>query len=153
MLIGHARTDALALDYVVRADDGFATLDADVTGTVDGAAVSWKIAQAGGDWTLNGAEVPGLRGAVDVDLSFTPATNLLPLRRLPLGADWTDVTAAWFVPGDETLRPLDQGYRRIGPDRVAYRAATGFAADLTVAASGFVTHYPGLWTGEVEDVD
>ena len=39
---------------------------------------------AAGVWTLDGAAVSGLEACVDLDLGFTPATNLLQIRRLAL---------------------------------------------------------------------
>ena len=54
-----------------------------------------------GDWKLNDVPVPELAHCVDLDLGFTPATNLMQLRRLqpdstarrpmrrPPGSTWT----------------------------------------------------------------
>ena len=43
-------------------------------------------------WTTRGgAAMPELEGCVDVDISATPVTNILPIRRLGLapGGPWT----------------------------------------------------------------
>jgi hypothetical protein len=39
-----------------------------------------------GVWRLNDLEISGLDECVDLDLGFTPATNLLPIRRLARNA-------------------------------------------------------------------
>ena len=35
-------------------------------------------------WQLNGSECGAVAGCVDIDLAFSPSTNLLPIRRLDL---------------------------------------------------------------------
>ena len=45
--------------------------------------------------------------------------------------------------------PLDQVYRRIGEQLYRYEAvASGFTADLTVNAAGFVTRYGDIWEAQ-----
>lgn len=149
MLVGHARfrdeAGWAALDYVVRTDSDGLTTSADVTGEHGGTSVAWKLERHGGDWSFNGSPQPDLQEADDVDLGFTPATNLLPLRRLPQ-VGRLETTAAWLtLPGPE-VRLLSQTYRRERGHLVHYHAAeTGFETQLAVDAAGFVTLYPGLW--------
>jgi hypothetical protein len=102
-----------------------------------------------GVWTSNGTEVPGLEEALDIDLGFTPATNTLALRRLNLavGAE-AEITAAWFDPADEQLKPMRQSYRRTGQTEYLYRSGTGFQARLTVDAHHVVRDYDGLWRAQ-----
>uniref|UniRef100_A0A2A3JV73 Glycolipid-binding domain-containing protein n=1 Tax=Alloyangia mangrovi TaxID=1779329 RepID=A0A2A3JV73_9RHOB len=87
MLVGHARfrdgTGWAALDYVVRCGPDWLTRSADVTGTAGGEEVRTRLTRQNGAWLLNGEEQPGLSDCTDVDFAFTPATNLMPLRRLP----------------------------------------------------------------------
>jgi uncharacterized protein len=62
-----------------------------------------------GVWTLDGVVVPGLEHCVDLDFGFTPATNLLPLRRLALDpGDAADAPAAWLNVVTGVLEPLPQ---------------------------------------------
>ena len=156
LLVGHARfRDDLGfaeLDYVVRCDDEWQTLSADVAGQHDGREVQIRILREGGLWWLNDTEQPEVAGAWDVDLSFTPATNLMPLRRLMVTKDNTQyVTAAWLRYPIAVLRRLDQTYGLTNrPGVVSYAAQqTKYETELTVDDSGFVTLYPGLWEGEV----
>lgn len=152
MLIGHARFPCgpawAALDYVLRCDAAWRTLSADISGLRGEEEVALHILRRGDDWHLNGASQPGLAGAVDLDLGFTPATNLLPLRRM--GGDVLPVTAAWLPWPDCGLKRLEQRYERLGGGRVSY-ASPQLRTVLTVHPSGFVTDYPGFWRGEVSD--
>lgn len=80
-------------------------------------------------------------------MGFTPATNLLVLRRLDLSRGGAaDAPAAWLDVRDGTLVRLPQCYARRTATAYRYEAPTvGYAADLAVSDAGFVTRYPGLW--------
>nr|WP_281070707.1 putative glycolipid-binding domain-containing protein [Oceaniglobus trochenteri] len=153
MLIGHARFVQAgvnaALDYVVRCDRHWHTTGADVTGTFGASALGWRF-QRNGAWTVNGTAVPGTDDCIDIDLGFTPATNLLPLRRLEATLDQPQaVTALWLSWPAGRVQPLSQRYHRIDAQTLRY-GAPGFDADLVAHPSGFVTHYPTGWDGTVD---
>ena len=86
------------LDYQVFCDRQWRTHSGSVVGWCGGKEVRLEILALGQQrWQLNGAEVPEVHGCVDLDLGFTPATNLLSLRRLGLevGGE-APVRAAWL---------------------------------------------------------
>jgi hypothetical protein len=89
-----------------------------------------------------------LAGARDIDLGFTPATNLMPLRRLPdVGRMAT--RAAWLREPGGGLTVLDQSYTRERGHLVSYHAEqTGFSTQLKVGPHGFITLYPGFWEAD-----
>lgn len=78
-----------------------------------------------GVWRLNGEEQPVSSDVVDVDLGFTPATNILPIRRLALAiGSKTIATAAYLAfPDLLKLERLEQGYSRLSAQEYAYTAA------------------------------
>lgn len=140
-----------ALGYEVVCDESWRTISATVAGWVGSQAVNARIEVAdGGRWVLDGVEVPGVYGAVDVDLNFSPSTNLLPIRRLALEVgEEAKVLAAWLRFPGFTLEPLDQTYRPTGSLNWRYTSAGGrFVRNLAVNSDGFVTNYPGLWMAE-----
>jgi uncharacterized protein len=136
------------LDYRIRCDAGWETRGADVLGWVGDRKVTLSIGRsAAGSWTLNGRPVPEVEGCTDLDLSFTPATNLLAIRRLALGiGEEGEARAAWLVFPGLDLRPLAQRFRRSGGNSYSYRSDNGFATELKVDGRGFVVDYPPLWT-------
>lgn len=154
MLTGQAvwREDGeVALTYAVRCDPHWRTLSADVTGTHGGHEIGLRILRAPEGWLMNDVLQPDAADCTDLDLGFTPATNLLALRRLaPDGPEPQPVSAAWLPPDLARLQRLDQTYTRIAAGRIDY-ASPGFSARLSVHDSGFVTHCPGLWEGWVDD--
>ena len=136
------------LAYRVACDPRWRTRDGQVRGTVGARPVDVRIERApGGVWRLEGRVVPGLCGCLDLDLGFTPATNLLALRRLDLSRGGAaDAPAAWLDVRDGTLVRLPQRYARRTATAYRYEAPpVGYAADLAVSDAGFVTRYPGLW--------
>jgi hypothetical protein len=102
-------------------------------------------------WKLNGKEAPQVQGCLDLDLNFSPSTNLLPICRLGLGiGQAAEVKAAWLRFPNFSLEPLEQTYHRIGESAYRYESAKGsFVTELKLNKQGFVTHYPNFWREEV----
>lgn len=98
-------------------------------------------------WRRDGVHLPALDGCEDVDLSITPSTNTLPIRRLALEmGERRSVTAAWIRFPQLGIEPLEQVYERIGDRLFRYTSAGGaFTADLQVDELGIVMHYPPSW--------
>ena len=139
------------LDYRVHSDRTWRTRAAHVQGWVGSRAVEIIVVREDGRWLLNDAPVPGLDDCVDVDFGFTPATNLLQLRRIALAVGAAaDVPVAWLDVPAGTLLRLQQRYHRLSDDRYEYDAPRfAYHAELEVNAAGFVRRYPRLW--ELED--
>ena len=96
---------------------------------------------AKGSWTVNGVAARSLKGCTDVDLGCSPATNLLPIRRLrlPVGASHT-IRAAWVRFPELVVEKTAQTYTRL--DESTYHYASGtFEADLTADDDGLVAAY------------
>ncbi len=139
------------LEYRVVGDSGWRTVSGRVTGWIGSQTVEIALSvDAGRRWRLDGTESPGVVGCVDLDLGFSPSTNLLAIRRLGLAVGQeAEVRAAWLGFPGLTLEPLDQRYRRLDVTTYRYESDGGrFVADLQVNAAGFVVRYPGLWDAE-----
>jgi hypothetical protein len=99
---------------------------------------------------LNGRACPAVAGCVDLDLNFTPATNLMPLRRLDLPVGETaEVRSAWLEWPRGILSVLTQRYTRRSATEYDYEAdlpgSTKFTGVLRVEPRGWVLDYAGLW--------
>jgi hypothetical protein len=139
------------LDYVVICDAEWRTLSGKVVGWVASRTVEIELSvDSERRWLLNGTECPSVAGCTDLDLNFSPSTNLLPIRRLDLRiGERAAVRAAWLRFPGFTLEPLEQLYHRIEEATYRYESAGGsFIADLQVNAAGFVTSYPNVWQVE-----
>lgn len=136
------------LDYVIDCDDGWSTKSARVWGWAGQAAIDVRIeASPSHEWILNGGQCAEVRGCIDVDLNFSPSTNLLPIRRLNLAVGQSaEVRAAWLRFPSFKLERLDQTYTRIAPAVYRYESAGGsFRADIQVNDDGMPLVYGDLW--------
>jgi hypothetical protein len=138
------------LNYHVVCSQTWTTLSGFIDGRVGERPVRFDIRRGANGWTLNGAPVPGLDAMLDLDLSFTPATNLIQLRRVSVPAGRkTPIDVAWLDIDAVVLGPLHQVYERLDERRLAYAApSVGYEAVLELADNGFIAHYPGLWRAE-----
>ncbi|MFI5494277.1 putative glycolipid-binding domain-containing protein [Actinoplanes sp. NPDC051859] len=171
----HARGVALAVDpipytatYEIRTDAEWLTTVCEVRAAGEGWVRTVTISAAGvtaaeeGDLDaaltaaghpsagLPGAEEPELLvGVFDVDLTGSPLTNTLPIRRLGLLRAEPGVAhrvrVAWVLLPSLEVVLADQIYTMLDAGRVRFANET-FSADLTVDADGFVLDYPGLCT-------
>ena len=105
------------------------------------------LADGAGHWRWEGGpELPQVDGAIDVDLTVTPATNTLPIRRMAQleTGQAADFRMAWVqFPGLEVL-PSAQRYQRLAPDRWHF-STDDFHAELLVDPDGLVLDYGGLF--------
>jgi hypothetical protein len=173
----YARGTALALDpiaytcrYELQTDSQWVTSRFEVSTEGAGWARTLRLELAAGRWRATtseqgnldaaltaaghaGAGLPGtedpdlLYGAFDVDLTGSPLTNTLPIRRLNLVRAEPGVahrlTVAWVLLPSLEVVQADQIYTPLGDGRVRFASET-FSADLVVDDDGFVIEYPGL---------
>ena len=138
---------ACRLDYLIRCDSEWRTMSCQVTGWLGNQPIEIDISvYANQRWRLNGTACDAVSGSVDVDLNFSPSTNLLPIRRLDLRiGEEAEVQAAWLRFPSFRLERLDQRYRRLTAQTYQYESAGGsFITDLEVNSAGLVTQYPNL---------
>ncbi len=101
-----------------------------------------------GRWrTEQGEEIAALAGCIDLDISATPFTNTLPIRRLALEPGETrEVRIAYVHAPNLALGPTTQRYTCRAAGHYTYEnAQTGFAASLATDADGLVLDYPELF--------
>lgn len=140
------------LDYEIECGADWKTVRGRVSGWRGEEAVDVFVeVDSHGRWMLNGVERPEVIGCVDLDLNFSPSTNLLPIRRLSLQVGQSgEVRAAWLRFPSFRLEVLEQVYTRKDERTYRYESAGGtFRRDLEVNEDGFVTRYPGLWEMEI----
>lgn len=139
------------LSYRISCNSQWQTLAGSVRGWVGERELRIDVArESEGTWVLNDRRIGHLAGCVDLDLGFTPATNLFQLKRIALAVGQAaDVPVAWLDVDTDSLELLHQRYERRSEHGYWYEASRfGYTALLKVNAAGFVTSYPGLWEAE-----
>jgi uncharacterized protein len=98
-------------------------------------------------WWQGNEEIVACRGAFDVDLSFSPATNTLAMRRFALEVGESKMTTtAWVQLPDLKVEPFPQQYSRLSRDEYLFTSLKDdFKAKLIVDDLGLVMDYEDLW--------
>ena len=140
------------INYQVSCDSGWRLTGLTISAaSAAGSQALTLVVEPGGRWLADGRRRPDLDGCTDVDISLTPLTNTLPIRRL----SWSpgiarDLDVVYVSAPELSVEPVRQRYTLLSRDtergEALYRYESGsFSADLTVDADGYVTNYPGLW--------
>lgn len=157
LVLGVDNDVAFRLRYTVRCDSRWRVRRVEIDFVDDGRGLSLT-ADGEGRWFDGwGAALPALDGCVDVDITATPLTNTLPIRRLALKpGEIADFKVAYVTIPDMRVSPDEQRYTCLETDAAGGRyrfeqAASGFTAVIQVDANGLVEDYPGLfrrvWAG------
>lgn len=101
-----------------------------------------------GHWTMDGRPMPTLDGVLEPDLSVSPFTNTLPIKRLRLakGESAEIRTAYVYVPTLDVF-PDPQRYTCLEEGRrYLYESLdSDFRREIAFDEQGLVTDYPGLF--------
>lgn len=134
-------------EYEVQCDENWFTRRVQVERTIgeDTKTLTLGVAD-GGVWRRSWQEVVELHGCLDVDLSVTPATNTIPIRRLalPIGES-AAVIAFWVKFPNLEMALLSQRYKRTAKSTYEYQSETGFSTGIVVDDVGLVITYHGGW--------
>lgn len=150
LVVGVAR-EPFRVRYDVRTDETDRLRSVRIESLVDDAELSLE-RDPDGTWIRDGEPVDDLDGCSEVDVSVTPFTNTLPIRRLRLEeGDAATIRVAYVDAPAMTVEPVEQRYTCIDPlDRdggtFGYESLeSDFRADLPVDAAGLVRDYPGVF--------
>ncbi len=102
-----------------------------------------------GNWQdSEGRPVEALQGCVDIDISATPFTNTLPIRRLGLAlGEAREILVAYVAVPALAPEPVRQRYTCLEAGRL-YRYEglfRGYVGELPVDADGLALDYPGTF--------
>lgn len=106
------------------------------------------IGDGNGRWSGQSGNLAQLRGAIDVDITATPFTNTLPIRRLSLGKEQSaDILTVYIHLPELRITADPQRYTCLEPGRLyRFESLDGdFVRDIEVDADGLVINYPGLF--------
>jgi hypothetical protein len=140
-----------SIGYSIDTDPDWNTRSGSVSGWLGAREIRLEIScDESQGWRINGERAPAVDGCRDLDLNFSPSTNLLPIRRLSLAVgQQAAVRAAWLRFPRFELEPLDQIYLRSEPLEYRYESGGGrFVAAIRVDENGLVSRYPGFWESD-----
>ena len=147
-ILGTTGDEVFAARYRILCDKSWRVRKAEIAQIGNGGAVELASDGAGNWVDGSAAPLPQLAGAIDIDISITPFTNTLPIRRLRLQAGQSEDILAVYVqlPG-LTVTTDRQRYTCLEPNR-RYRYESldsDFTREIEVDGHGLVVTYPGLF--------
>jgi hypothetical protein len=100
-----------------------------------------------GNWSNDSGIKPKLHGAIDVDISATPFTNTLPIRRLKLGEKQHAEILVVYIKIPELSLDIDlQRYTCLSKDTFLFEQVNrNFSRKIKIDKDGIVVRYPGLF--------
>jgi hypothetical protein len=150
VILGRAEGQPFAASYRISCDPGWRTREVAV-GLIGSSRQLLLTADGEGRWRAgHGAELPALRGAVDVDITATPFTNMLPIRRLGLAAGAAaDILTVYITVPDLTVTTDRQRYTCHLPNRsyIYESLDSDFKRQIETDDRSLVLTFPGLFRG------
>ncbi|MEQ5843371.1 putative glycolipid-binding domain-containing protein [Paraburkholderia acidicola] len=145
-VIGQREGKAYGLYYTVRCDPQWRVTHAFLK--VAGGGELELHGDGAGHWRDgHGLTLTALDGCIDIDITVTPFTNTLPIRRLQLAAgERRTIVVAYIAAPELQVTRVDQAYTCIDRDR-EYRyegLLSGFTTHLKVDDDGLVVDYPTM---------
>src|SRR5438270_8200366 len=138
--------------YGIRCDANWRVQRVDIQGLQDGDKRIELQADGEAHWqSRSGEPLTVLDGCIDVDISATPFTNTLPIRRLALNPGQSaELLVAYIALPTMEVQPDRQRYTclEVSADGGLYRyesLSSDFTRDIRVDADGLVVDYPGLF--------
>jgi hypothetical protein len=152
LIIGVSDGAPFRARYVIRCDARWRVREIRVDLSSDSGREIALRADGAGFWTTaSGEPVPSLDGCIDVDISATPFTNTLAIRRLGLEpGETSDLTVAYVAIPEMRVWPEKQRYTCLAAHAQGglYRFESldgDFTAELPVDSDGLVSDYPELF--------
>jgi hypothetical protein len=139
----------VCVNYMVDIDDEWRATRGSIRGIAGGRRFFHSIERKPDGWMLDGRP-NGMAELVDLDLGFTPATNIQQLSRIQLSVgEKATFSVIWFDIGRGSLVELPQVYERRDETHYLYMSpANDYRAMLELHDNGFVRNYPDLWVME-----
>jgi uncharacterized protein len=148
LVIGLEENAAFRIRYQISCDLQWQVREVVVTSLDENEQTIRFVSDGLGHWTNEaGSHMPELDGCLDVDITATPFTNTLPIRRLSLtSGESAEIKVVYFVIPEMQVRVDPQRYTCLGVGKYKFESLdSGFTAVITVDADGLVEDYPELF--------
>ncbi len=141
-IIGSIDDDNFAARYRILCDESWRVTEVEINEIGNDGWIELSHDGAGNWLDASANPLPELNGAFDIDVSITPFTNTIPIRRLHLDRGQSNEILARSHPYDDRQR-----YTCLEPGKL-YRYESldsEFTRDIEIDDRGLVVTYPGLF--------
>jgi len=140
--------EEIAVRYRILCDSSWRVRKAEIARIGDDRSVE-LVSDGAGNWMdAVGVAQPQLRSAIDIDISVTPFTNTLPIRRLGLKRGQSSEILVVYIQLPSLIVATDRQRYTCLEDGRSYRyesVDSEFTRDIEVDARGLVVSNPGLF--------
>jgi len=149
LMIAQLNGDPLRIAYWIECDAQWRVRQARLELPMEDRRLALSSDGQGRWFDVEGRELKELEGCTDLDISATPFTNTLPIRRLGLKiGEKQAIRAAYIKVPEFHYCQVEQVYTCLATDEIGtkYRYESGaFKADLQMDRDGLVVEYLGFW--------
>jgi uncharacterized protein len=137
----------LLVDYDITLNERWEVMTFRVDGRYDELIVAFGGKKENGRWIVNDEPLPECETCFDIDISLTPFTNTLPIKRLDLEEGVrTRIDVLYIDIFENTIGRRQQLYQKLPDDRYRFEnVPKDFEATIKFDADSFVKTYPGLF--------
>lgn len=147
-VIGQYKGTLYHLDYKIKTNPRWETILVEFHSRLNFLKKSARLERDGaGNWILNGNPAGIFKECFDVDISLTPFTNTLAIRRLQLAKDESqEIKVVNCNILENEITPVRQRYTRLSAIEYRYEnVPNDFEATIVVDQFGLVVDYPKLF--------
>jgi hypothetical protein len=147
-VIGGIEGKRFSVDYFIEADEFWHVIAFSINYVLnDGVYVIEYTSDGRGNWFSNGEPDERFTGCNEIDISVTPFTNTLPVKRLGLQVgEQRKIKVLYIDILEQEIKPVEQLYTRLGDSTYKFEnVADDFKAEILFDADALVVDYPGLF--------
>lgn len=147
-IIGYYEEKIYKVEYRIKTNANWETIFFEIISRINNQTQTISGESDGkGNWSKNGLSLEQFNGCIDIDISLTPFTNTLPIRRLQLQPHETrEIQVLYCNLLNGQTMPVRQQYTCVSATEFHYEnIPNDFEANIVVDGSGFVVDYPALF--------
>jgi hypothetical protein len=147
-IIGAYANQLYRIEYRITTNQYWETTFFEIKSQLDNAFEIINFRKEGREsWQVNGQPDGKFNGCIDIDISLTPFTNTLPIKRLHLSEKEGDQIKVLYVDVlDRKIMPVQQKYTKLSQTDYKYEnVPNDFESVISVDDLGLVVNYPGLF--------
>jgi len=146
-IIGTHEDKFYMVEYFLMIDKEWNVLSFEIEFEVNNKKKKFSGVQMNNEWVINGKIDPLYSGFEFIDISLTPFTNTLPIRKLRLShRQEKEINVIYLNILEDYIKPVKQKYRKNSELKFRYEnIPNDFEADIEVDELGLVILYPSLF--------
>lgn len=148
VIVGSYENALYRVEYQIKTNPDWETVSFEIKCQHDNKITSYNFQSDGtGNWNNNGVPVANFKGCIDIDISLSPFTNTLPIKRLRLPLRKPEQIKVLYIDLlKKNIKAVQQKYTRLSDTTYQFEnVPNDFDAVITIDELGLVVDYPELF--------